>query len=115
MEKVRKLVGQLQLDLEKEEEKKGENETITLTFGDCGENHKGMQMIGKLAEHGFSLGDLERVQKVFQEMGAKCQIVDLGIEETKMDPSLNAYLLVIEDGFEKLVEKVGGKFEGVNE
>lgn len=111
MERVRKLVEKLQLDLEKEEEKKGENETITLTFGDCGENHKGMQMIGKLADHGFSLGDLERVQKVFQEMGAKCQIVDLGIEETKMDPSLNAYLLVIEDGFEKLVEKVGGNLK----
>ena len=27
-----------------------ENSVITLTFGDVGENHKGMQMIGKIVE-----------------------------------------------------------------
>lgn len=28
---------------------------ITITFGDRAENHKGMQIVGKEAEHGFTL------------------------------------------------------------
>lgn len=32
--------------------------TFTITFGDQAENHKGMQVIGKMAERGFSPKDL---------------------------------------------------------
>jgi hypothetical protein len=30
-------------------------ETITITFGDCAENHVGMQKIGTIAKNGYSL------------------------------------------------------------
>ena len=33
-------------------------ETYTITFGDVAENHAKMEQIGKLADNGFSLSDL---------------------------------------------------------
>ena len=39
----------------KEEEKTGIEETITITFGDAGENHAGMEMIGELLPPGSGL------------------------------------------------------------
>jgi hypothetical protein len=42
-------------------------ETITLTFGDCAENHRGMQEIGEKAARGMYFGDLEACKKFFEE------------------------------------------------
>ena len=43
----------------------------TLTFGDVGENHKGMQMIGKIVEkgEGYNLKNLNRIKKRFEKKG----------------------------------------------
>ena len=45
-----------------------ENSVITLTFGDVGENHKGMQQIGNMVEkgEGFNLTDLKQIKKKFK-------------------------------------------------
>ena len=54
------------------------NSTITLTFGDCAENHVGMQMIGEIAEVGFSLDDLKNARDKFVASGCtNCELVDL--------------------------------------
>jgi len=41
-------------------------DTMTLTFGDRAENHKGMQIIGQAAETGFTEQDLAHTQAWFQ-------------------------------------------------
>lgn len=51
--------------------------TITLTYGDQAENHRGMQKIGQLASEGFSNQDLEEAKVKFEAKGCKCEIIDL--------------------------------------
>jgi hypothetical protein len=55
-------------------------ETITLTFGDCGENHVGMQKIGCREECGFSVADLHNYRDFFSEAGLECELYELGEE-----------------------------------
>jgi hypothetical protein len=51
--------------------------TITLTFGDQAENHRGMQKLGELADEGFSIQDLEEAKRKFEAKGCVCELVDL--------------------------------------
>ena len=56
-----------------------ENSTITLTFGDVGENHKGMQKIGNMVEkgEGFDLTDLKQIKKRFKKLNCECELYNL--------------------------------------
>jgi len=67
-----------------------ENSTITLTFGDVGENHKGMQKIGNMVEkgEGFDLTDLKQIKKRFKKLNCECELP----EDEEAD---DAYVLVI--------------------
>jgi hypothetical protein len=94
--------------------------TITLTFGEVAESHVGMQKIGKEADEGFSLKDLEKTKKKFHKRGYKTLLVHLndflpkeewpGISEmekqqlrkAKEDESSGAYVLVIRNGLKAL-------------
>ncbi|SPN79546.1 2OF-Fe(II) oxygenase [Cedratvirus Zaza IHUMI] len=72
-------------------------DTITLTFGDVAENHKGMQKLGTLSETGFALEDLEKAKTWFEERGKVCLLINLAEllpEGTSSEP---AYLLVVKD------------------
>lgn len=51
--------------------------TITITFGDQAENHRGMQKIGKEAKNGYSRKDLELSKEKFEKSGYKCILVNL--------------------------------------
>lgn len=51
--------------------------SITITFGDQAENHKGMQIIGKPAEKGFSITELEEAKTLFENRGYKCELINL--------------------------------------
>jgi len=52
--------------------------TITITFGEQGENDPGMETLGAgLADEGFSVEDLERMKTVFDESGYKTQLINL--------------------------------------
>ena len=51
--------------------------TVTLTFGDVAESHVGMQKIGKMDSHGFSLCDLHRAKSYFEKLGAVTKIIHL--------------------------------------
>ena len=42
---------------------------ITITFGDCAENHKGMQIIGKESSIGYNLNDLNEIKEKFEKKG----------------------------------------------
>lgn len=53
-------------------------EAVTLTFGDCAENHVGMQMIGKVSEEGFNERDLEAAKEFLAAAGCEqVEVVDL--------------------------------------
>ena len=55
--------------------------TITLTFGDAGENHAGMEMLGSLGEPGtgFSVDELRKIEKSCQESGIKAEFHDFSL------------------------------------
>jgi hypothetical protein len=72
--------------------------TITLTFGNCAENHVGMQMIGdKSRMCSLSHNDLVRTQARFELQGYTCEMVDLSI------PDIPAHVLVIRGGVRALL------------
>lgn len=80
-------------------------ETITLTFGDCAENHRGMQEIGEKAKCGLDLDDLTAIQTFFTEEGCECELADLSKIEGAPACSQPAHLLVIRKGVSALVSK----------
>lgn len=58
---------------------------ITLTFGECAENHKGMEKIGEISDRGFTHEDLLEISSRIKD----CKIYDL---------SENAYVLIVKNG-----------------
>jgi hypothetical protein len=72
-------------------------DSITLTFGDCMENHVGMQKIGNMSEKGYSLVDLLKFKKKFNDSGLKTELINLNrfVDIVDAEP---AYLLIIKDG-----------------
>ena len=86
---------------------KMDKETITFTFGDSGENHVGMQIIGKKAKEGFSYDDIIKSKENFDK-DYKTELYKLSdlIEQDVTD----AYVLVIrnfinEEDSKKLYEE----------
>lgn len=84
--------------------------TTTLTFGDCGENHKGMQVIGKLSANGFSYTDLVNAKILFEAKGCKCELIclndDLDSEHDKL--AAKAYVLIIRSGVNAILGNSDG-------
>jgi hypothetical protein len=85
--------------------------TITLTFGEQAENHKGMQIIGDgLAKDGFHLRHLRAARKKFEEKGYVCEYYRLdkpqreAIKEEHGVDLEQAAILVIRNGVEACAE-----------
>ena len=79
----------------------GPKETITITFGECGENHVGMQKLGKRAETGFTIHELVELQSVVEGAGFKTELHHLNRllpADGKHDNAEPACLLVIRNG-----------------
>jgi len=72
-------------------------DTITVTFGDQAENHVGMQKLGKLADKGFSVEDLDTINKKLKEANVKTEYIILGDE---------AAILIIKNDMLKLSDKL---------
>lgn len=75
--------------------------TITITFGDQAENHRGMQKIGKIQERGYDKEELLLAKSVFEKRGYVCELVNLNdhLEEAADE----AFVLVIKRGVEALL------------
>jgi hypothetical protein len=83
------------------------NKTITITFGDQAENHKGMQQIGALSKSGFTYEDLVKFKDRLETENCECKLVNLNdYVETKMEVE-TAGVLVIKNGVNKLLENIG--------
>lgn len=76
---------------------------ITLTFGDCAENHKGMEMIGKTANagEGFTIDDLREIKAKFEVLGC---VANLHMLNT-LPEQAEAGLLVIKNAVDVLLRK----------
>lgn len=72
---------------------------ITITFGDCAENHKGMQIIGKKAFDGYTINDLVEIKSKFELNGLKCKLIDLNLllNEDLRDKVENAQVLIVKN------------------
>lgn len=80
---------------------------ITITFGDCAENHKGMQIIGKEASVGYNLNDLNEIKEKFEKKGLLCELIDLTLllDDADKDKVEAGYILIIRKGINKLISK----------
>ncbi len=75
---------------------------VTITFGDCAENHVGMQKIGKGVSEGFSFNELKQMKKKFGKGGKIYHLNQLLPPEVEAE---DAYILVIRNGLNKILGK----------
>jgi alkylated DNA repair dioxygenase AlkB len=85
------------------------NETITITFGGQVENQVGMEKIGKMAEHGFSVSRLKKACKKFETKGYEAEVVNLNrlLPRDVRGDSEEAAVLVVRNGIQALLGKKG--------
>lgn len=100
--------------------------TVTLTFGEVAESHVGMQKIGRMAERGFSLDDLERAAEYFMDKGCDAFIIHLNeflpdmstiedkeekkyLEQAINEEEFQAYVLVVRNGMKCIQDDNEGK------
>ena len=77
------------------------NQTITFTFGDCAENHVGMQKIsGKTIKSGMTYKDLSDIYWKYTDEGVECLFYELKDLLPKKDREgvEDAYFLVVKNG-----------------
>ena len=85
------------------------NETITITFGGQVENQVGMEKIGEMAEHGFSVNRLKKACKKFEQEGYEAKVINLNklLPRDVRDESDEAAVLLVRNGVEALLGKKG--------
>ena len=59
------------------EQKDKKKNIITLTYGDCAENHVGMQQLGKKEDNGFSMSELISLYKKVKGENGLCELIIL--------------------------------------
>lgn len=81
------------------------NCAYSVTFCDRAENHAGMQMIGSLADSGFSVADLEQAQAAADRLGIAATVHHLHelLPEQQVDGSPAAAVLVLAGAAEALL------------
>lgn len=86
--------------------KTAEGETITLTFGDCAENHRGMQKIGEAATSGLTYEDLVKTKQWYMSGGYECFLIDLRrkLPADMKEQATPAYVLIVRNGTSALVD-----------
>ena len=86
-------------------------QTFTLTYGNCAENHKSMEIIGTQLDAGLTKQDLEQAQKYFTAQGVNCtlhnlkDLLDGVIKKEEKEKISDAYLLVVSQGVNCLLGK----------
>jgi len=79
-------------------------QTFTLTYCETAENHKGMQMIGDIADKGLSHDELLKARAWFTSKGINTIMVclnDFAPKEVETEP---AYLLIAKNGISAMVD-----------
>lgn len=83
----------------------GWSPVVTITFGECAENHVGMQKVGEQGQIGLDWGDLEGAKEQMEEMGAKCDLIDLcqALSNSSITPDEEASVLIVRNGVDVLL------------
>lgn len=83
-------------------------EVISLTFGDQGENHVGMEKVGEMVDagQGFNITDFQNYKQIFENKGLVCELHHLNDLISETDHSGDdAFVLVIRNGLSYFLEK----------
>ena len=72
---------------------------ITITFGDCSENHVGMEKIGNISAKGYSSKDLDNVSKYFSGKNIERINLNTYLENESYDGE-NAELLIVRNAID---------------
>lgn len=78
---------------------------ITITFGDRGENHKGMQIIGEEEDEGYTIQNLYEIKNKFENKDVRCELYDLNKLLPNNIKTEQAMILIIRNGVELLSKK----------
>lgn len=84
--------------------KKHFGQTFTLTFCETAENHKGMQMIGDIADRGLTKAELDVARAWFTSRGINTIMVCLNNFAPKDVVTEPAYLLIAKNGISAIVD-----------
>lgn len=94
-------------------------ETITLTFGDCAENHRGMQSLGQMALKGITNDELQNIKTYLEqnlqhsEHNISCEMINLAdIPHTNPNNQSRlpmAKLLIIRNGIKLFGQESGNE------
>lgn len=83
-----------------------DTQTFTLTFGNCAENHKSMEIIGNQLDSGLELNDLHIAKQWFDDKGIQTELINLKdnlSEELRDSAEGDAYLLIARSGVNAIV------------
>jgi hypothetical protein len=95
-----------------DDKKKSKNrffdKTFTLTFGDQGENHVGMQKIGSLIDEGFSIDEILKIKDKFDKKGYKTEYYILNdlLPKEVGDDIEKAGIVVVRNGLNMLLDNM---------
>lgn len=80
---------------------------ITITFGDRAENHFGMQVLGNLADYGFTIQELNEAKINFEDIGCECELIDLtqSLNKTNRNNAEDAFLLIVRNAVDNILLK----------
>ena len=83
------------------------SKTFTLTFGDQGENHTGMQKIGALIDKGFTVKEVNDIKKIFEEKGYTTEYYCLNDILKGVDEKVEeAVIVVVRNGLNMLLDEL---------
>eukprot|EP00048_Salpingoeca_helianthica_P019653 m.245321 g.245321 ORF g.245321 m.245321 type:complete len:361 (-) comp36312_c0_seq1:23-1105(-) len=92
---------------------------ITITYGDCAENHVGMQKLGEAASEGLSCAELVLAKQEFEErLGCTCELIDLvaaGQAEGLEPAPEPASVLIVRGGVAALLGGAAGREDMLHE
>lgn len=88
--------------------------TMTITFGNQGESHVGMQIIGSPIDHGFTCAELMQIGNNFMAAGFGCELYNLqdGVKKIGLEVE-EASILIIRQAASRFIDvSVTDKFQG---
>ena len=90
---------------ERKEEYGTKDSTWTVTFSERVENHVGMQIIGGLAEKGFTIEELNNLEEKCKRLGCKVENINIenSLEEEFRNEITKANILIVRGGVKILL------------
>ncbi|HSW76953.1 MAG TPA: hypothetical protein VLG50_07895 [Candidatus Saccharimonadales bacterium] len=87
--------------------------TITITFGECVENHAGMQQIGNKSNIGLSVDELKEAKTKIEQCGVKVDVELIHLNQYNKGEGDEAAILIIRQGANALLHEYNNE-QGAN-